>query len=268
MALDLNKKDGDSAGNPPAGESKKTGSFNLSKETDAPKKKFNLSKDEGVGPAVKEDPQPVNDKTEGGKKSNRMLLLGGVVVVALIAIYFVVNPGKTDSTSTPTEETAGTSTGETTPPVSPASNEGTTMTGDIAATPPPPSGTPETPPPSAANSIQTAPIANQTPVLEFSPSSTAPTQLNSETVSKLVEYLNANASVNITLMGYASSEGELSYNQRLSQQRADQVKNLLVSRGIKASRITTIGKGIENPIADNGTAEGRSKNRRVEISYN
>lgn len=262
MALDLNKKDGDSVGNSPAGENKKTGSFNLSKETDAPKKKFNLSKDEAVGPAVKEDPHPVNDKTEGGKKGNRMLLLGGVALVALIAIYFVVNPGKTDSTSTPAEETAGASAGVTTPPAPPASNDGTTTTGEIAAPPPPP------PPPPAANATQTAPIANQTPVLEFSPSSTAPTQLNSETVSKLVEYLNANVSVNITLVGYASSEGELSYNQRLSQQRADQVKSLLVSRGIKASRITTVGKGIESPIADNGTAEGRSKNRRVEISYN
>jgi outer membrane protein OmpA-like peptidoglycan-associated protein len=269
MALDLNKKDGSSSSNVPTGESKKTGSFNLSKETDAPKKKFNLSKDEGAGSAATEV-QAIEDTTQGAKKGNRMLLWGALVIIAFVAIYFVVSSGQKEAPGVSGEgETAAVATEETTASATPeASGTTTTPVTETAATTPPAAGTPETTAQPAASTVPSAPIPNQTPVLEFSPSSTAPTQINNQTIAKLVDYLNANAGVNITLMGYASSEGDLSYNQTLSQQRADQVKSLLVSKGIKASRISAIGKGIENPVADNGTIEGRSKNRRVEISYN
>jgi OOP family OmpA-OmpF porin len=51
----------------------------------------------------------------------------------------------------------------------------------------------------------------------------------------------------------------------LSQRRANAVKQYLVSKGIEANRIYTEGKGKTQPVADNRTAEGRQKNRRVEI---
>ena len=65
--------------------------------------------------------------------------------------------------------------------------------------------------------------------------------------------------------GHTDSVGTDAYNQRLSERRAAAVKEYLVSKGVPASKITTIGKGESQPVATNKTAEGRQKNRRVHI---
>ena len=67
--------------------------------------------------------------------------------------------------------------------------------------------------------------------------------------------------------GHTDSVGSDAYNQRLSERRAAAVKDYLVSKGIAASKITTIGKGESQPVATNKTAEGRQKNRRVDIEF-
>ena len=59
--------------------------------------------------------------------------------------------------------------------------------------------------------------------------------------------------------------GTDAYNQKLSVKRAESVKAYLVSKGIEQNRVYTEGKGEKQPIASNKTAEGRAKNRRVEI---
>jgi outer membrane protein OmpA-like peptidoglycan-associated protein len=69
----------------------------------------------------------------------------------------------------------------------------------------------------------------------------------------------------IVVEGYTDSQGGAGYNQDLSQRRAQSVRDYLVSRGIAADRITAEGFGLNRPIADNTTAEGRANNRRVEI---
>jgi OOP family OmpA-OmpF porin len=69
----------------------------------------------------------------------------------------------------------------------------------------------------------------------------------------------------IVATGYTDSVGREDYNKKLSLRRAEAVKAYLVSKGIDASRIFTEGKGSANPVADNKTASGRAKNRRVEI---
>ena len=56
-----------------------------------------------------------------------------------------------------------------------------------------------------------------------------------------------------------------SYNQKLSIRRSEAVKSYLVSKGVEKNRVYTEGKGEKQPVADNKTAEGRAKNRRVEI---
>ena len=67
--------------------------------------------------------------------------------------------------------------------------------------------------------------------------------------------------------GHTDAIGSDAYNQRLSERRAAAVKDYLVSKGIPASKITTIGKGKSQPVATNKTAEGRQKNRRVDIEF-
>ncbi|HXF77856.1 MAG TPA: OmpA family protein [Usitatibacter sp.] len=67
--------------------------------------------------------------------------------------------------------------------------------------------------------------------------------------------------------GHTDSIGTAAYNQKLSERRAAAVKAYLVSKGIPASKVTTIGKGKTQPVATNKTAEGRQKNRRVDIEF-
>jgi outer membrane protein OmpA-like peptidoglycan-associated protein len=70
---------------------------------------------------------------------------------------------------------------------------------------------------------------------------------------------------NIVVEGHTDSQGTASYNQELSQRRAQSVRNYLVARGIASDRVTAQGFGLTRPIADNETTEGRANNRRVEI---
>ena len=67
--------------------------------------------------------------------------------------------------------------------------------------------------------------------------------------------------------GHTDSVGTDAYNQKLSERRAAAVKEYLVSKGIPASKITTLGKGESQPVATNKTKEGRQKNRRVDIEF-
>ncbi len=69
----------------------------------------------------------------------------------------------------------------------------------------------------------------------------------------------------IVVSGHTSSLGPLAHNKTLSLRRAKAVAKVLVDSGIPANRITTLGKGPDEPIADNTTREGQSRNRRVEI---
>lgn len=69
----------------------------------------------------------------------------------------------------------------------------------------------------------------------------------------------------IIAVGHTDSVGSDAYNQKLSIRRSESVKAYLVSKGIENNRVYTEGKGEKQPVADNKTAEGRAKNRRVEI---
>ena len=73
-----------------------------------------------------------------------------------------------------------------------------------------------------------------------------------------------NTEVMITV-GHTDSVGSNEYNQKLSLRRAEAVKSYLVSKGVDTARVYTEGKGETQPIADNATAEGRAKNRRVTV---
>lgn len=70
----------------------------------------------------------------------------------------------------------------------------------------------------------------------------------------------------IRIEGYASSEGNAEHNKKLSDERAHSVMKYLTEHGIAEAMLSAIGFGIEHPLADNGTEEGREKNRRVEFT--
>ena len=72
--------------------------------------------------------------------------------------------------------------------------------------------------------------------------------------------------VDIEVAGHTDSMGSDAYNMKLSKQRAEAVRNFLISRGVAADRLTAKGYGESQPVADNATEEGRFKNRRVELA--
>lgn len=84
-------------------------------------------------------------------------------------------------------------------------------------------------------------------------------------LSELARLMLKNKKNDIRIDGYTDSIGTVEYNDVLSVKRANSVKDYLESQGVSASRMTVKGYGKSNPIATNKTAEGRQKNRRVDI---
>jgi outer membrane protein OmpA-like peptidoglycan-associated protein len=87
-------------------------------------------------------------------------------------------------------------------------------------------------------------------------------------LNTVAEVLKNNPGLQIAVNGYTDNTGSEAANQAISAKRALAVKNYLVKNGIEAGRITTNGYGPANPLGDNTTAEGRTKNRRVELKLN
>ena len=92
--------------------------------------------------------------------------------------------------------------------------------------------------------------------------------LKAEGKAKLDDLVSKVKDINLEVIiavGHTDSVGSDAYNQKLSVRRSEAVKAYLVSKGIEKNRVYTEGKGEKQPVADNKTAEGRAKNRRVEI---
>jgi outer membrane protein OmpA-like peptidoglycan-associated protein len=98
---------------------------------------------------------------------------------------------------------------------------------------------------------------------------TASSKLLAKSFPKLndvVTILKENPSYKVQIDGHTDSQGKDDYNQTLSEQRAASVKAYLISKGIDESRLASAGYGETKPVADNKTAVGRAKNRRVEMA--
>lgn len=85
------------------------------------------------------------------------------------------------------------------------------------------------------------------------------------TLEELANFMKDNPTISIRIIGHTDAVGSVSANQRLSEGRAQAVRQDLIMRGIDANRIQSEGRGKSEPIADNDTEQGRSMNRRVEI---
>jgi outer membrane protein OmpA-like peptidoglycan-associated protein len=86
-----------------------------------------------------------------------------------------------------------------------------------------------------------------------------------EKLAKVSGILLTHPDMHLQVEGYTDNVGSDEFNQKLSEQRADSVRDYLISQGISADSITAKGFGKSNPIASNDTAKGRQQNRRVEI---
>ena len=148
---------------------------------------------------------------------------------------------------------------------------------DGAAKPPPPAPAPvAAPAPAPAATPAPAPVVAPKPApvsekvtfaadafYDFNKSTLKP-----EGKAKLDDLVSKMSGLNLEVIiavGHTDSVGTPEYNQKLSVRRADSVKEYLVSKGVEKNRVYTEGKGEKQPVADNKTAEGRAKNRRVEI---
>lgn len=84
-------------------------------------------------------------------------------------------------------------------------------------------------------------------------------------LAALARHLKKYPDSHVRVIGHTDNVGSAAYNLQLSQQRASAVAAELIANGVNPARITTIGKGEDQPIASNLTAEGRAQNRRVTI---
>ncbi|MFU8877693.1 MAG: OmpA family protein [Wenzhouxiangellaceae bacterium] len=86
-----------------------------------------------------------------------------------------------------------------------------------------------------------------------------------QSLRDVIELLESEPDKQIRIEGHTDSTGPAALNLRLSQQRADSVRNALIELGIPANRLNAVGMGQEFPIASNQTEQGRARNRRVDV---
>ena len=86
-----------------------------------------------------------------------------------------------------------------------------------------------------------------------------------EALAKISGIIISHPGLNLGVEGYTDITGSLEFNQKLSQQRADTVRDFLSKNGIDMQSMTSVGYGPQFPVASNDTAAGRKQNRRVEL---
>ena len=86
-------------------------------------------------------------------------------------------------------------------------------------------------------------------------------------LDRVAALLNARSDIQANVTGYTDAVGNLHYNLKVSEFRANIVKTYLVGKGVDATRIASRGMGPANPVDSNDTLEGRRQNRRVEIKF-
>ena len=86
-----------------------------------------------------------------------------------------------------------------------------------------------------------------------------------EKLAKVSGILSSYPNLKLQIEGFADNVGSDEYNQKLSEERADAVRDYLVTQGVRQANISAAGYGKSDPVADNSTAAGRAENRRVQV---
>jgi outer membrane protein OmpA-like peptidoglycan-associated protein len=132
-----------------------------------------------------------------------------------------------------------------------------------APPPPPPKPAPAPPPPPPPPAPKPAPVFEN---IYFHENKTNIDPLAAKALDRDGEMLKENPNIKVEIGGHTDSLGSEKANQKISEKRAESVKKYLMDKfNISGDRMVVKGYGSSKPIADNGTKEGRAKNRRVEI---
>ncbi|WP_099092670.1 OmpA family protein [Acinetobacter larvae] len=102
-------------------------------------------------------------------------------------------------------------------------------------------------------------------IIEFESGSAILTATGTQILDEMALALNRVQGKSVKIIGHTDSSGVPQKNLQLSLERAEAVKKYLIGKNIPAERLSTTGLGSEKPVADNATAEGRKKNRRIEF---
>ncbi|MDC0948895.1 OmpA family protein [Gammaproteobacteria bacterium] len=102
------------------------------------------------------------------------------------------------------------------------------------------------------------------PTLEFVTNEATLTPVSRQRIAGLIELMRSYPTLRIEVIGHTDSVGDAEFNRALSQRRAEAIKGVLVESGINAGRVVATGRGETQPVADNTTASGRQRNRRIE----
>jgi OmpA-OmpF porin, OOP family len=102
--------------------------------------------------------------------------------------------------------------------------------------------------------------------IQFDRASDRLSKSSGATITKLAKIANECPKTRVEISGHTDSEGIPERNQPLSERRATAVAAALIEAGVAADRLSAEGYGAERPIADNSSADGRAKNRRIEFS--
>lgn len=102
-------------------------------------------------------------------------------------------------------------------------------------------------------------------IIEFESGSAILTSVGTQILDEMAIALLKVQGKNVKIIGHTDSQGNATKNVMLSQKRAEAVKEYLVGKDIPVARLSTEGLGSQKPVADNATAEGRKKNRRIEF---
>jgi general secretion pathway protein A len=115
--------------------------------------------------------------------------------------------------------------------------------------------------------LKPLPLIKEKIVIQFRLNSNEIDDQSYMVLDRVAAYLAQNSNERVFVKGYTDASGPPSYNETVSRFRANAVKSYIIGKGAKPQQIAVFGLGARNPIASNDTAEGRRRNRRVEIEF-